>query len=123
MSPEQRRGGRVDYRSDIYALGIVLHELATGTHPFASSDVRAPLDLPGPHASPLEAIIARCLAQDPAERYQFTQDVVADLAAASARPSAGCGPRDSGGVGTGPWTRRAWPVRRAPGGGGSSTRV
>jgi hypothetical protein len=89
MSPEQRGGGRVDYRSDQYSLGIVLHELASGAHPFPTSAARVPLDAPGPCAEALEAVISRCLADDPADRYRFTHDVVAALAAASPRGGAG----------------------------------
>jgi hypothetical protein len=78
MSPEQLRGEEVDFRSDLYSLGIVAYELFTGTLPFrGDSPVTtilrqlhdAPfLDLPAlPEA--LRPVLARALAKDPDERY------------------------------------------------------
>ncbi len=81
MSPEQRRGDPVDIRSDQYAFGVVLHELLSGTHPFADSETRTPLAIAHPHAMALEGIIARCLAPLPADRYDSTRDLVAAIAA------------------------------------------
>jgi TolB-like protein/tetratricopeptide (TPR) repeat protein len=87
MSPEQISGRAVDHRTDIFSLGIVLHEMATGQQPFqgASSaelasailrdtpplvtDIRA--DLPGD----LARIIRRCLEKDPQRRVQTARDV------------------------------------------------
>jgi outer membrane biosynthesis protein TonB len=78
MSPEQLRGEDVDFRGDVYSLGIVIFELFTGSLPFrgdtpVATIVRqlhdAPyLDLPG-LPGPLRPVLARALAKDPADRY------------------------------------------------------
>jgi eukaryotic-like serine/threonine-protein kinase len=91
MSPEQAEGKRVDYRSDIFSLGIILYELATGERPF-KGDTRVSVlssimkDTPRPvteinPALPLEfgRILRRCLAKDPAHRYQTAIDLRNDL--------------------------------------------
>jgi len=82
MSPEQLRGDPVDFRSDLYSLGIVVFELFTGALPFRGDSpvatiVRqlhdAPnLDLPA-LPEPVRPVLARALAKDPAERYPTAQ--------------------------------------------------
>lgn len=79
-SPEQLRGGALDVRSDIYAVGATLHYLLTGGAPFESDDFSELIDrvkeAPPPlvhKARPdvpaaLGALVARCLAKDPADR-------------------------------------------------------
>jgi eukaryotic-like serine/threonine-protein kinase len=78
MSPEQARGERVDARSDIFALGVVLYELAAGRRPFTGPTYnhvlvaiqeQAPPPLP-PAAAALQPVVDRMLAKLPAERYQ-----------------------------------------------------
>jgi eukaryotic-like serine/threonine-protein kinase len=90
-SPEQLRGAEVDFRTDLFSFGVLLFELASGTHPFASSDwvatVARVLDVENLDFSPLRAqrpeelsrIIRRCLRKDPALRYEKTADLVADV--------------------------------------------
>ncbi|HEY5993849.1 MAG TPA: serine/threonine-protein kinase [Gallionellaceae bacterium] len=91
MSPEQVRSETVDRRSDIFSLGIVLHEMLTGETPFTGDTATAVMhrivhDAPGkPSASNpkipelLDDIVARCLAKSPADRYQTAADLEHDL--------------------------------------------
>jgi len=96
MSPEQVRGARVDARSDIFSLGILMHELATGEHPFIASspaetmtailrDDPPPCGTPGDAASQrLNSILQRCLEKDPGARYADASELRADLHALQA---------------------------------------
>jgi eukaryotic-like serine/threonine-protein kinase len=91
MSPEQARGLKVDHRSDLFSLGVVLYEMVAGRVPFAGatmSDVLAALlraeheplsrGIAGTPAE-LDRIVARALCKDCAARYQTADDVLADL--------------------------------------------
>lgn len=73
ISPEQARGDFADHRADIWALGLVLYEMATGTRPMAA--VRLRVD----RSPELERIISRCLEHDPDRRYQRASEVRSDL--------------------------------------------
>jgi eukaryotic-like serine/threonine-protein kinase len=92
MAPEVLRGHTADAGSDIWSLGILLSEMASGHLPFKGSTSfelssailhDAPAPLP-PHVSlGLRAVIERCLAKDPSQRYQRADEVCAALDVAS----------------------------------------
>jgi eukaryotic-like serine/threonine-protein kinase len=92
MSPEQAGGRAVDFRSDQFALGSILYELATGKRAFSRPTTAEALtaiirEEPESIASlrpelpvPVRWLIERCLAKDPEERYASTRDLARDLA-------------------------------------------
>ncbi len=92
MSPEQASGRPVDFRSDQFALGSILYEMASGRRAFQRKTVAETLtaiirEEPEPLAqaaptvpAPLRWIIERCLAKEPEERYASTRDLARDLA-------------------------------------------
>jgi hypothetical protein len=88
MSPEQCRGAKVDARSDIYALGLILYAMVAGAPPFAgrnSLDVMAaqqnavPPPLDGRVSAPCAALITQLLAKRPEERPASARAVAARL--------------------------------------------
>jgi serine/threonine protein kinase/tetratricopeptide (TPR) repeat protein len=91
MSPEQVRGDALDARTDIFSLGLVLYEMATGRQAFGGGTggaiIEAVLTRPpvsvrsiNPDIPPtLEAIINRALHKDREQRYQHAADLLADL--------------------------------------------
>lgn len=91
MSPEQALGKPLDVRSDIFSFGAVLYEMCTGSPPFSAHERGQILDAvihhePAPISrftyevpAELEWIVRKCLAKQPEERYQGTQDLLVDL--------------------------------------------
>ena len=92
MSPEQARGEKIDHRSDLYSIGVLLFECLTGKRPFTADTTFgllmqhineqpvSPRSLNPRASTQLEKVIMRLLAKDPRDRYQSAQDVKEALA-------------------------------------------
>ncbi len=91
MSPEQALGKRIDHRTDIFSMGVVLYEMATGQKPFTGSTPTEIIDKIV-YAQPesiarfnynvpqeLERMIRKCLEKEPDRRYQSAADILIDL--------------------------------------------
>jgi serine/threonine-protein kinase len=103
MSPEQARGEKLDLRSDIYALGIVIYEIFTGNVPFRGDTpiatifktLEQPPQLDGPAAAgipkPLIPVLAKALEKEPARRHGSAREMMDALKGArqASFPTAG----------------------------------
>jgi len=91
MSPEQIKGGRLDGRSDVYAMGVVLYRLLTGQLPFSSNSttglINAHVNMPVPDVRLVKAnipavwqeVISKAMAKDPSDRYATAGDFARDV--------------------------------------------
>jgi hypothetical protein len=90
MSPEQAARRRLDHRSDIFSLGIVLYEITVGRrlfkgpaaeviHRLVEGRIEPPTFIQRDFPGALEAIVMRCLEKHPADRYQSAYDLADDL--------------------------------------------
>ena len=97
MAPEQILGGAVDPRTDVYALGVLLFQLVTGRLPFPADDVAAleqmHLSVPPPRPSDLapvppslDAVVARCMAKRPEDRFPSAEAFLTGLRRALGAP-------------------------------------
>jgi serine/threonine-protein kinase len=85
MAPEQSDGGNADIRTDVFAFGVVFYEMLTGRRAFPSSNPPAEATFVAPPRisecrpeapAELDLLVARCLASEPAKRWQSMVDVL-----------------------------------------------
>ena len=91
MSPEQAKGTTVDTRSDLFSLGVIFYEMLTGEVPFKADTVlgmllkrtqeppRPPMEVDPTIPAVLSDVVMKCLAIDPAKRYQAATELGQDL--------------------------------------------
>jgi serine/threonine-protein kinase len=100
MPPEQFTGAPIDGRADLFSLGVILYSLAAGEQPFLGETMTAvsykvvhvdpiPPSKLNPAIPPaLEGVILKCLAKNPAARYQTGEELAQDLATLRVNPNA-----------------------------------
>lgn len=98
MPPEQFTGSPIDGRADLFSLGVILYSLATGEQPFPGETMTAvsykvvytepvpPAKLNPAIPARVEAVILKCLAKSPADRYQTGEELALDLASVRTSP-------------------------------------
>ena len=98
MPPEQFTGSPIDGRADLFSLGVILYSLATGEQPFPGETMTAvsykvvytepvpPAKLNPAIPARVEAVILKCLAKSPADRYQTGEELAQDLATVRTSP-------------------------------------
>jgi eukaryotic-like serine/threonine-protein kinase len=120
MSPEQARGERLDGRSDLFSLGCVLFEMATGQPPFQAEGTLAILrrvcEEPAPSATSrrpelpawFDRVVWRLLSKEPAERYQTAREVATLLEDCLAHVQDTALPLPGQLISTRSWSRAGW---------------
>ncbi len=98
VAPEMIRGGRIDRRTDLYSLGVMIYELTTGIHPFPKKNVISiaqghlfdtplnPINLNPKISEKSKELILRLLRKDPDRRFQSVEEIISFLERMGDRP-------------------------------------